>query len=161
MLLNNEVSPLSYTFSCEEILGWHHVPTEYLFTACELLQEKFKQRPPVPNYDSVWSVSTVLEFMSPHSSLEDLLLKQLSKKLAMVLALTNPSRSSDVHTLDMNDQSIPSRGCRFLDWLGQYHENQGHRGCIYSLNWTTGLDYWTHFSVWTGRLKTLKWYSTT
>ena len=82
-------------------------------TVCKLLQGMFNQRPPAPKYKGVWSVSTVLHFVSKQLSTEGLTLKQLSKKLAVLLALTNASRSSDLHALDLDYRQFTPEGVLF------------------------------------------------
>ena len=82
-------------------------------TVCKLLQGMFNQRPPAPKYKSVWSVSTVLDFVSKKLSTESLSLKQLSKKLAVLLALTNASCSSDLHALDLDYRQFTPEGVLF------------------------------------------------
>lgn len=82
-------------------------------TVCKLLQGMFNQRPPAPRYDSVLSVTTVLHLVSEQLSKENLTLKQLSKKLAVLLALTNASRSSDIYALDLDYRQFTPEGILF------------------------------------------------
>jgi len=66
---------------------------------CRLLQGVFNKRPPAPRYQNVWNVSIGVAHICKLPT--DLPLKDLTKKLAMLLALTNASRSSDLHALDL------------------------------------------------------------
>ena len=62
---------------------------------------------------SVWSVTAVLGFMSEQLSMESLTLKQLSKKLEVLLALTNASHSSDLHALHLDYRQFTPEGVLF------------------------------------------------
>ena len=78
---------------------------------CRLLQGVFNKRPPAPRYQNVWNVSTVIVHILRLPT--DLSLKDLTKKLAMLLALTNASRSSDLHALDLRFRSFTGEGVLF------------------------------------------------
>ena len=75
----------------------------------------FNQRPHALKYDSVWSVATVLHFVCEQLSTKVLTLEQLSKKLAVLLALTNVSSSSDFHTLDLDYRQFTPEGVFILN----------------------------------------------
>ena len=78
---------------------------------CKLLQGVFNRRPPAPRYTGMWNVSTVVSHILEMPS--DLSLKELSKKLAMLLALSNASRSSDLHALDLRYRVFCEGGVTF------------------------------------------------
>ena len=65
-----------------------------------LLQGIFNRRPPLPKYNSTWDVNTVIIYIREGQT-ETLSLKDLSYKLAMLLALLSATRSSDLHLLDL------------------------------------------------------------
>ena len=78
---------------------------------CRLLQGVFNKRPPAPRYQNVWNVSIVIAHICKLPT--DLPLKDLTKKLAMLLALTNASRSSDLHALDLRFRTFTAEGVLF------------------------------------------------
>ena len=61
----------------------------------------FNQRPPAPRYQSVWNVGVVIRHIQSQSQLTDLPLKEVSRRLVVLLALSNASRTSDLHALDL------------------------------------------------------------
>ena len=69
-----------------------------------------------PRYNSVWDAEMVLNHIKNmymplcHG---ELCLAELSGKLAMLLALTNADRASDLHLLDLNFEQVLSHGVRF------------------------------------------------
>lgn len=71
-----------------------------------LMKGAFNQRPPKPRYEVTWDVSKVLDHIESLGSSDSLSLQNLTWKLAMILALTRPSRSADLVMLDL-------RYCRY------------------------------------------------
>ena len=65
-----------------------------------LLKGVFNQRPPKPCYEVTWDVK-VLNYIDSLGESDSLSLQVLTWKLAMVLALTRPSRSVDLVRLDL------------------------------------------------------------
>ena len=65
-----------------------------------LLKGAFNTKPPQPRYTQTWDVNQVLEEIKRLGPNEYLTLKALSLKLAMLLALTTVSHSSELHKLD-------------------------------------------------------------
>ena len=55
----------------------------------KLLQSIYYLRPPKPKYAHTWDVNLVLSFLSSLGSNEDLDLKAISRKLTILLALSN------------------------------------------------------------------------
>ena len=80
---------------------------------CRLLQGMFNQRPPAPRYQSVWNVGVVTGHIQSQLQLTDLPLKELSKRLVVLLALSNASRSSDLHALDLRFRQFTPEGVIF------------------------------------------------
>lgn len=68
----------------------------------------FNERTPLPRYTKTWDVDIVLKFINSLESNKQLSLKDLSLKLAMLLALTSAGRSSDIQKLDMNHMEVGS-----------------------------------------------------
>lgn len=63
---------------------------------CRLLKGVFNKRPPLPKYQTTWSVESVITYVSSMGPNNTLSLKHLTYKLAILLALTTASRSSDL-----------------------------------------------------------------
>ena len=78
-----------------------------------LMQGIFNTRPSKPRYTSVWDVEVVLNHIKNMPPLNELRLTELAGKLAMLMALTNADRASDLHLLDLNLKQIFSHGVRF------------------------------------------------
>ena len=69
---------------------------------CKLLQGIFNKRPPMPQYQTIWDVGVVIQYLKQLSPTEDQPLLTLSQKLVTLLALAtcNASRASDIHALN-------------------------------------------------------------
>ena len=65
-----------------------------------LMKGIFNSRPPQPKYGHTWEVGHVLDYLRSLGTNHSLSLKQLSAKLAVLLALANASRASEIHALD-------------------------------------------------------------
>ena len=74
---------------------------------CRLLKGAFNSRPPQPRYTETWDVAKVTRYIQSKGCNADLSLKDISMKLAMLLALTLASRSSDLVRLTV-------KGVRFI-----------------------------------------------
>ena len=59
-------------------------------------QGAFNSRPPMPRYKDTWEVSKVLRYLQALGPNESLSLKDLTKKLAMLLTLSLANCSSDL-----------------------------------------------------------------
>ena len=70
-------------------------------------------RPALPRYKHCWDVDTVLDYLRSLPSNKDLSLKILTHKLAALLALTSPERSSDLKLLDLRFMRILPEGVEF------------------------------------------------
>ena len=66
-----------------------------------VMKGAFHLRPPQPRYDTTWDVTRVLDYIRSQGSPDSLPLRGLTWKLAMLLALTSPSRSADLVKLDL------------------------------------------------------------
>ena len=83
---------------------------------CTLLTGVFNLRPPPPRYSSTWNVQIVLEFIKNNSAdTKSLLIKNLTLKLTILLALTSASRASSIHHLDIRLRpSLKKKLCSIL-----------------------------------------------
>ena len=67
----------------------------------QLLKGIFNSRPPTPRYTYTWVVSTVTSYLERLGPNEQLSLKQLSRKLAFLLAITSAERGSELLAHDL------------------------------------------------------------
>ena len=74
----------------------------------------FNSRPPAPRYTSTWDVDVVLKFLGSLPENTSLPLPMLTHKLAMLLALANANRCSDLAALDLQFCSMQSDGAKFM-----------------------------------------------
>ena len=79
-----------------------------------LLKGVFHQRPPQPRYTQTWDVGLVTNYFKSKGENKSLLLPDLTHKLAMLMALTRPSRSADLANLNLNRRSYSQEGVTFL-----------------------------------------------
>ena len=77
---------------------------------CRLLKGVFQQRPPKPKHSTFWSIETVLDHISSWGVNRSLSFQQLSWKLAMLLALSSASRSSDLSKLTLVGHRFSENG---------------------------------------------------
>ena len=82
-------------------------------TVVRLMKEVFNKRPPLPRYTHSWDVSKVTSYISSLNVNDNLSLKILSLKLVMLLALTRPTRSSDLSSLDLRCLKLLPDGIQF------------------------------------------------
>ena len=61
----------------------------------QLLKGIFNSRPPVPRYINTWDVNAVTKYFESCSANDKLTLKQLSKKLVVLLALTSAEEAQN------------------------------------------------------------------
>lgn len=90
-------------------IGQHHLVSRFFKGILTL-------RPPRPKYMVTWSVVTVLNFIKSLPDNRRLSLKQLTLKLAMLLALVTASRSSSLTAIHINQMSNRADGS-FKFWL--------------------------------------------
>ena len=78
------------------------------------LKGVFNNRPPAPKYSSTWDVDVVLNYIKNLPDNKELSFQLLSHKLAMLMALSNADRCSDLVALDLNFRSFVGNGARFI-----------------------------------------------
>ena len=78
-----------------------------------LMKGVFNERPPLPKYTCTWNVQRVLSYITSWGSNDSLSVKQLSRKMAMLLALTRPSRSADLSQLSLCGKQYKPEGVSF------------------------------------------------
>ena len=66
---------------------------------CRSLKGIYNSRPPQPKFSTTWDVGKVLDYIRSLGPTGSLNLRQLTHKLAMLLALANASRASELHAL--------------------------------------------------------------
>lgn len=76
----------------------------------------FESRPSLPLKSRVttWDVNTVLQFLEAWYPHEDLSLKDISLKLAMLLAILSGQRCQTLHSLDMESMELTENKCTFF-----------------------------------------------
>lgn len=70
-------------------------------------------RPAMPRYQHCWDINKVLEYVKSLPANEDLSLGVLTKKLATLMAITAPKRSSELALLDLNFAKTLPEGITF------------------------------------------------
>ena len=78
-----------------------------------LMKGVFNKRPPLPRYTYTWDVSKVTSYIASLDDNDKLSLKLLLLKLTMLLALTRPSRSSDLSSMDLKYMKVLPDGIQF------------------------------------------------
>ena len=67
----------------------------------------------MPRYQNTWDVGVVIHYLKSLTPSEEQPLQTLSKKLVTLLALTNTSRASDLHALDIQYHQFLQEGVLF------------------------------------------------
>ena len=80
---------------------------------CRLLKGIYNSRPPQPKFSTTWDVGKVLDYIRSLGPIGSLNLRQLTHKLAMLLALVNTSRASELHALNIRYISRKDNGVSF------------------------------------------------
>ena len=75
-------------------VGQHHLVSRFL-------RGVFNCRPPALKYSFMWDVDIVLSYLKDLPNNESLSFQMLTHKLAMLLALSNADRASDLAALDL------------------------------------------------------------
>ena len=78
-----------------------------------LLKGVLNLRPAMPRYQQSWNVDTVLTYLQILPNNEDLSLRFLTQKLAILLAITAPKHSSELKLLDFRFMRILPEGAEF------------------------------------------------
>ena len=81
-----------------------HTPVGKHFLVCRYLKGVFNKIKPVPKYNNIWSVDTVLDYLSLFWPLDEIILKELTLKLVMLIALTTGQRCQTLTFLDISEQ---------------------------------------------------------
>ena len=89
-----------------------HTPVGKHFLVCRYLKGVFNKLKPVPKYNNynIWSVDTVLDYLSLYWPLDKMTLKELTLKLVMLIALTKGQRRQTLTFLDMSEKYMQSNG---------------------------------------------------
>ena len=78
-----------------------------------LLKGAHNLRPPKPCYTSTWDVDVVIKYLCSIGEDEDLSRKQLSQKLALLMAMVEASRTSELRALDLRFRVFRPDGVLF------------------------------------------------
>ena len=95
-------------------VGYSGTPAGQHPLVCRLLQGIFNSRPPMPKNVTLWDVEIALKHAESIFPLEELSLKQISERTAMLLALANADRVSDLHSLDLKFRCYRYGGVSFI-----------------------------------------------
>ncbi len=106
--LNTARSALSTVISISgcQTFGTHPLVTRFMKGVYEELK-------PQPKYTQIWDVSTVLRHLAtlkPNSSLS---LKNLTRKLVMLLLLVSGQRGQTIHSLSLQGMTLSETSCQF------------------------------------------------
>ena len=83
-----------------------HTPVGKHFLVCRYLKGVFNKIKPVPRYNNIWSVDTVLDYLNLFWPLDEINLKELTLKLVMLIALTTGQRSQTLTFLNISEQHM-------------------------------------------------------
>ena len=78
-----------------------------------LMRGIYNSRPPVPQYCNTWDVASVLSWIKNQGDNQDLPVKELSGKLALLMALVSANRTSQLQALDLQLRSYSPNGVTF------------------------------------------------
>ena len=91
-----------------------------------LMKGIYNERPPKPKYAFTWDVGKVVSYLrdlGPNSSLS---LKQLTRKLVMIMALVQACRASELAALDLRFRVYKEEGVQFKLATLTKKRNPGH-----------------------------------
>ena len=93
-----------------------------------LLKAIFNKRPPLPKYTASWSVGQVLSYLKTLGNNHDLLLKELTFKLVMLVALSTAARSSNLVLLNVESINFVPEGvtCHLVGLSKQSRPGHSH-----------------------------------
>lgn len=103
------------------------VPVGQLPAVKQLLKGAYNRNPPKPKYSRTWDVNVVLDYLSALGSNQDLGLPMLSRKLAMLLALSTLFRVSELSSIVFSSVEFSAFGASFN--LGRTTKTQ-HSGTL-------------------------------
>ena len=94
------------------------------------LKGVFNSRPPMPRYKDIWEVSKVLRYLQSLGPNESLSLKDLTIKLAMLLALSLANRSSHLVRLRLSLRGGGTLQTESAFLLWGWQSSQTHSGLV-------------------------------
>ena len=97
--------------SVHEKVDGHQVGSHPMVS--RLLKGVFHERPPQPRYSTTWNVQSVTDHIETLEDNPQLGVPELTMKLTMLLALTRPSRSTDLTNLDIRFRHYSPEGVTF------------------------------------------------
>lgn len=77
----------------------------------QFLKGIFQTRTPIPKYNYIWEVSTVLNYLATLHPVEQLSLKNLTLKLVMSLLLVTGKREHVIHQLSLDGMRLMQCFC--------------------------------------------------
>ena len=80
---------------------------------CKFMKGVFNSRPPQPKYSRAWDVGLVTKYLEGLPSDSDLTVSVLTKKCAMLLALSASKRQSDLRAIDLRFKKCIPEGVSF------------------------------------------------
>lgn len=81
-----------------------HTPVGKHFLVCRFFKGVSDKIKHVLKYNNIWSVDTVLDYLSLFWPLDEISLKDLTLKLVMLVALTTGQRCQTITFLDISEQ---------------------------------------------------------
>ena len=100
---------------------------------CRFLKGTFNLRPPRPRYKDTWDVSIVLNFLRKISPARALNLKQLTRKLCLLIALTSAQRAQTLHLLNLENIVLRQDSATFHVGALLKQSRPGHHGLTFKL----------------------------
>lgn len=75
----------------------------------------FEQRPSLPRYTNTWDIEVVLRYLSTLGKPQDISLKILTHKLAMLIAILSGQRRQTLHAFEIDSMQLTSDSCTFIN----------------------------------------------
>lgn len=94
---NIDLCKIDHNARCTETIGKH-------FLVCRFLKGVFNAIKPTPKYNQVWSVDPVLDYLALLWPLDKLTRKELTLKLATLVALTTSQRCQTLSMMDISEK---------------------------------------------------------
>ena len=107
-----------------------HTPMGKHFLVCRYLKGVFNKIKPVPRYNNIWSVDTVLDYLTLFWPLDEINFKELTLKLVMLIALTTGQRCQTLTFLDILEQYM-QKNDKFLNFALTGHLKQDKPGQVF------------------------------
>jgi hypothetical protein len=101
------------------IISVDNIPVDQHPVVCRFLKGAFERKPPSKKYYGIWDVQIVLQFLKTYVPNASLTLKELSLKLAMLLALVSIQRKQTLLQLNIHQQFM-KKSHEFLFILGKH-----------------------------------------